>query len=393
MATDGCIHDGWLLLRDQSDHLDQGFLYSILGSKPVLAQFEKQATGGVVNNGLAKSWLVFGPKRATGRHKMKEKEYPSDAQKCTDVPSFLKVVAGLRTRWQKLGLPAQSVKERPFGEEKELWFRGQTDFSLGLTPTFWRPEYERADEAEMRLEFMSVGFPLTDGADSRDDWYWYFLMQHYGCPTRLLDWTTSPLVALYFAVRNPKDQDAAVWVIDPWRWNRAHIKDLYGPAIPGWKETKPYLLKLEDAFDSELEEGWSRRKWPMAIEPPHIDRRIAAQGSKFLMFGKEKNMLDSPAINRRKKSKGKHAIVDRIIVPRNRAGTILSELNSLGVNQRSLFPDLEGLGKHISWEWKFPNGAEAIRSVSSSPRRARQSPTPITRRVRKLPSWAASSEG
>ena len=50
MATHGCIHDGWLLLRDQSDRLDQDFLYNILGSKPVFAQFERSATGGVVNN-------------------------------------------------------------------------------------------------------------------------------------------------------------------------------------------------------------------------------------------------------------------------------------------------------------------------------------------------------
>lgn len=50
MAIDGCIHDGWLLLRDQSDRLDQDFLYNILGSKPVFAQFERSATGGVVNN-------------------------------------------------------------------------------------------------------------------------------------------------------------------------------------------------------------------------------------------------------------------------------------------------------------------------------------------------------
>ncbi len=50
MATDGCIHDGWLLLRDQSAQLDQDFLYNILGSKPVYAQFKQGATGGVVNN-------------------------------------------------------------------------------------------------------------------------------------------------------------------------------------------------------------------------------------------------------------------------------------------------------------------------------------------------------
>jgi type I restriction enzyme M protein len=50
MATDGCIHDGWLLLRDQSNRLDQNYFYNILGSKMVTAQFERAATGGVVNN-------------------------------------------------------------------------------------------------------------------------------------------------------------------------------------------------------------------------------------------------------------------------------------------------------------------------------------------------------
>ena len=50
MATDGCIHDGWLRLRDQSENLDQDYLYYILGSKLVYAQFKRAATGGVVNN-------------------------------------------------------------------------------------------------------------------------------------------------------------------------------------------------------------------------------------------------------------------------------------------------------------------------------------------------------
>jgi len=50
MATDGCIHDGWLLLRDFSAELDRDYLYHVLGSKPVYAQFQRMATGGVVNN-------------------------------------------------------------------------------------------------------------------------------------------------------------------------------------------------------------------------------------------------------------------------------------------------------------------------------------------------------
>lgn len=50
MATDGCIHDGWLLLRDTSEQLDRDYLYHVLGSDAVYAQFQRMATGGVVNN-------------------------------------------------------------------------------------------------------------------------------------------------------------------------------------------------------------------------------------------------------------------------------------------------------------------------------------------------------
>ncbi|MCZ8012399.1 MAG: N-6 DNA methylase [Gemmatimonas sp.] len=50
MATEGCIHDGWLLLRNQSELVDKDYLYHILGSELVYSQFKKAATGGVVNN-------------------------------------------------------------------------------------------------------------------------------------------------------------------------------------------------------------------------------------------------------------------------------------------------------------------------------------------------------
>lgn len=109
------------------------------------------------------------------------------------------------------------------------------------------------------------------------------------------------------------------------------------------------------------------------------------------MFGKGKDMLHSPAINNNRKKKGKHAIVGRINIPRNSAEFILSELNSLGINQRSLFPDMEGLGQYISWEWRFQSGV-ATRVSLNSPRRVRPAgPTPASPRLRKLPSARSSS--
>ena len=206
----------------------------------------------------------------------------------------------------------------------------------------------------MRLEFESVGHPLTPPGSVYDKWHWYFLMQHYGAPTRLLDFTVNPLAALYFAIRDNGGEDAAVWIVDPWRWNRSHVRGLFGPAIPGWKETAPYLLDLEEAFDTDENENQTEKEWPIAIEPSHIDRRIAAQGSKFMLFGTKKNMTTSPAINRKKGTSGKHAVLDKIVVPAKISKSLKEELHLIGINERSLFPDLEGLGKHIAWEWQTP---------------------------------------
>jgi len=129
---------------------------------------------------------------------------------------------------------------------------------------------------------------------------------------------------------------------------------LFGPAIPGWKETAPYLLDLEEAFDTDENENQTEKEWPIAIEPSHIDRRIAAQGSKFMLFGTKKNMTTSPAINRKKGTSGKHAVLDKIVVPAKISKSLKEELHLIGINERSLFPDLEGLGKHIAWEWQTP---------------------------------------
>jgi len=258
-------------------------------------------------------------------------------------------------------LPTQTDSVRPYGEEKALWFRGQCDAGWGLSPKVWRPDYEDANEAEMRLEFESVGHPLTQSGVPHDKWHWYFLMQHYGAPTRILDWTVNPLVALYFTVRENIEENGAVWVVDPWRWNRAHIKGLFGPAIAGWQETKPYLLDLEKAFDTDEAEIQTRAKWPICIEPTHIDRRIAAQGSKFVLFGIKKDMVDSPTINQPRGGNKKHSIVDKLIIPKVVAETLREELNHIGINERAMFPDLEGLGKHIAWEWRthvIPPGAK-----------------------------------
>ena len=177
-------------------------------------------------------------------------------------------------------------------------------------------------------------------------------MQHYGAPTRLLDWTANPLAALYFAIvdehKDLKAHDAVVWIFDPWRWNRLHFDELRGPGLPDWDETKPYLPELEQACDGvEVQ-----KRWPIAIEPPSIDRRLANQTARFLLFGKEKDLVK--AANRT--DSGNHgkkcSRLEQIVIASKKLESLRRELDDVGINHRILFPDLQGLGTHLSWEWK-----------------------------------------
>jgi hypothetical protein len=265
-------------------------------------------------------------------------------RQCLTISDYLDQVSEIRKRWR-------NKKATSKGDSRPLWFRGQRSAEWDLRPRIYRPEYKRADESEIRLEFEGNGLQLTKTHLNRTKWEWYFLMQHYGAPTRLLDWTGNPLAALYFAIvegrEDVKKEDAAVWVFDPWRWNKLHGDGLGGPALPDWEETEPYLPDLEEACDGNR----VQKDWPIAIEPPSIDRRLASQTARFLLYGKKKDLIK--AANRTdlgSRSKKQSRLV-QIVIASKRLEGIRRELDDVGINHRILFPDLQGLGTHLSWEW------------------------------------------
>ncbi len=126
----------------------------------------------------------------------------------TTISSFLARCDGIAANWN---IPSQ-----------ELWYRGQANAEWQLLPGLFR--FADLVEDELRSEFVLKGRELLPHLPNTD-WEWYFLMQHYGLPTRLLDWTAGSLIALHFALAlNQGTNDAAVWLLNPKALNQLAYK-------------------------------------------------------------------------------------------------------------------------------------------------------------------------
>lgn len=103
-----------------------------------------------------------------------------------------------------------------------MWYRGQSDYSWELVPSVQRADnmgkhYEQYITTNFMIQAMRLNPQMPQQYDRSS---WLTLMQHYGLPTRLLDWSESPLVALYFALSSQEDKDAAVWALNPMKLNK-----------------------------------------------------------------------------------------------------------------------------------------------------------------------------
>ena len=230
------------------------------------------------------------------------------------------------------------------------WFRGQRQADWKLLPTLYRPSYDSdIKEDEIREEFI-VRAPALSAQSvlPSSDWGWYFLMQHFKAPTRLLDWTESALLALHFAVsESDGEHDAIVWALDPYEQNKAVFgkdnEEVVCPDATG--VPKMDLARISPWLPGRRTKKRLRQK-PIAIYPMHADQRIGTQRSGFTIHGSNRRPLDE--IFRLNKP----PILTRFDIPRASVQATRRELERVGIDETTAFPDLDGLGRSLCQKWE-----------------------------------------
>ena len=240
-----------------------------------------------------------------------------------------------------------------------IWYRGCGNARYQLLPALYRHKIKKTIGELIGLEsdlinwFRQRSIPFHTRS-LRDDWETLFFMQHYGVPTRLLDWTENPFVAFFFAVisaqklRNKQGRvsfnaDAALWILDPVAWNRHALSYLSfdegvlsgdHDALIGYKPTEKLNLMGNHA---------------VAMYGAHNSQRIVAQRGVFTVFGKK---LDPMERIFEKDSFPEHALV-KVTLPRTNLPNMYKTILDYGVTESVVFPDLEGFAKEMKRQFDF----------------------------------------
>jgi hypothetical protein len=220
-------------------------------------------------------------------------------------------------------------------------FRGRWNTGDDLSTSLVRLGNDSASlEGHLLRNFRK--YAAGDAVPADSEWNWLALGQHHGLPTRMLDWTYSPYVALHFATtrRDRFDADAAVWMVD---YVRAH--ELAPAELRRCLADQGANVFTTEILSSVAERvqdlGPLGRDFVVFVEPPSFDARIVNQYALFSLMSRAEGSLDDwlrahPELTR------------RIVIPAELKWEVRDKLDQANVTERVLFPGLDGITRWLT---------------------------------------------
>jgi len=223
-------------------------------------------------------------------------------------------------------------------------FRGLPSVDHVLTSTLVRLASGSADirRLEQALLRNFRKYARAEGAEADSIWNWLALGQHHGLPTRLLDWSYSPLVALHFATEDPDefDRDGVVWCVNFVEANKRLPQRLQRMLHEEASDT--FTVEMLAAFEFLREfDALSREPFVVFLEPPAVDRRILNQLALF-------SLMSDPAAVFDEWLRKRPELWRRVLVPAALKWEIRDKLDQANINERVLFPGLDGLSRWLT---------------------------------------------
>ncbi len=241
-------------------------------------------------------------------------------------------------------------------------YRGMSNASMDLRTSLMRiAGGKKIRDLEGHLLRNFRKYAHADSAAGHSIWNWLALAAHHGLPTRLLDWTYSPFVAMHFATADLSqyENDAVIWCVNHGETNRRLPKKLRKELDEEGSNVFSVDLLVGVARTLQQLEKLSDDPFVVYLEPPSLDDRIVNQ---FALF----SLLSNPVLQLHDWLEAHPDVSRKIIIPAGMKWELRDKLDQAGITERMLFPGLDGLSAWLT-RYYMPKAPPSAVDPAASP--------------------------